>query len=156
MKRFWAFIAACLFLLLTACGGSGTPLSTPTSTPRACQRKPRRLAELHFTLAERYFKARSIAIVTDQRIGNVQRRVAALLLSYSTPEAGGRKALVIRQLPTQHELAAMANTSRESVSRVLRSLMEQGLIVREGRALVIPDPSAMDRLIQTPELAATQ
>ena len=22
MKRFWAFIAACLFLLLTACGGS--------------------------------------------------------------------------------------------------------------------------------------
>ncbi|TCW32968.1 Crp/Fnr family transcriptional regulator [Gulbenkiania mobilis] len=87
-------------------------------------------------------------------INNVQRRVAALLLSYSTPEAGGRKALVIRQLPTQHELAAMANTSRESVSRVLRSLMEQGLIVREGRALVIPDPSAMDRLIQNAQRGA--
>ena len=48
---------------------------------------------------------------------------------------------------------------RSAVRRTVgnrRSLMEQGLIVREGRALLIPDPSAMDRLIQTPELAATQ
>ncbi|WP_083460555.1 Crp/Fnr family transcriptional regulator [Gulbenkiania mobilis] len=89
-------------------------------------------------------------------LSNVQRRVAAVLLTYSAPDGLGQKTLVIRQLPPQHELAALANTSRESVSRVLRSLMEQGLIVREGRALLIPDPSAMDRLIQTPELAATQ
>lgn len=84
-------------------------------------------------------------------INNVQRRVAALLLSHSDQEnkaQGSKKILVIRKLPTQQELAAMANTSRESVSRVLGGLIEQGLIIREGKELHIPNPDALNQLIQ--------
>jgi len=87
-------------------------------------------------------------------INNVQRRVAALLLNHSKqnegaqPNPGTTNMLVIQRLPTQQELAAMANTSRESVSRVINALIEQGLIVKEGRELRIPDPAALQKMIQ--------
>jgi CRP/FNR family transcriptional regulator len=84
-------------------------------------------------------------------INNVQRRVAALLLSHSKKNEEGGKGgttLIIRRLPTQQELAAMANTSRESVSRVLSALIEQGLVIREGRDLLIPNPAALQKMIQ--------
>lgn len=81
-------------------------------------------------------------------INNVQRRVAALLLTHSQSGEQAGQSLIIRRLPTQQELAAMANTSRESVSRVLSTLIEQGLILREGRELRIPDPTALERMIQ--------
>lgn len=81
-------------------------------------------------------------------INNVQRRVAALLLSHTSQPPQPGQMQVIKRLPTQHELAAMANTSRESVSRVLNALMEQGLVVRQGRELRIPDPAALEKMIQ--------
>lgn len=84
-------------------------------------------------------------------INNVQRRVAALLLSYSKPD-GNQKQLIVNKLPTQHELAAMANTTRESVSRVINALAEQGLIVKKGRDLRIVQPDEMNRLIQNSEV----
>lgn len=84
-------------------------------------------------------------------INNVQRRVAALLLSYSKPD-GSKNNLIITRLPTQQELAAMANTTRESVSRVINALVEQGLIEKKGRDLRIVQPEEMNRLIQNSEV----
>lgn len=82
-------------------------------------------------------------------LGNVQRRVAALLLSYSSsPDDGNNGVQVIPRLPAQHELAAMANTSRESVSRVIRALQEKGLVEKQGRELRITKPDELERLVQ--------
>ncbi|GHD78516.1 Crp/Fnr family transcriptional regulator [Vogesella fluminis] len=79
-------------------------------------------------------------------INNVHRRVAALLLSYSRPdsEQGG---LVITNLPTQQELAAMANTTRESISRVLRSLIDNGILEKSGRVIRIIEAEKINKII---------
>lgn len=84
-------------------------------------------------------------------INNVQRRVAALLMSHSNQADSSGKTLVIQRLPTQQELAAMANTTRESVSRVINALIEQGLVVKQGRELRIVQPETMKKLIQKEE-----
>lgn len=78
-------------------------------------------------------------------INNVGRRVTALLLNYATRQESG--ALVIDQLPSQQALATLANTTRESVSRALNVLVERGLIAKNGRVLVINDPSALQKLV---------
>jgi CRP-like cAMP-binding protein len=45
--------------------------------------------------------------------------------------------LVLRQRPTQSEIAAMIGTSRETVSRALSDLARRGLVVISGRRLVL-------------------
>jgi CRP-like cAMP-binding protein len=45
--------------------------------------------------------------------------------------------VVLRQRPTQAEIAAMIGTSRETVSRALSDLARRGLVVMSGRKLVL-------------------
>lgn len=47
--------------------------------------------------------------------------------------------VVIHKIPLQQDLANMAGTSRETISRVFRYLEDEGLMEREGRKVVIPD-----------------
>lgn len=47
--------------------------------------------------------------------------------------------IVIHDRPTQQEIAEMASTTRETVSRVLGQMQKDGLITLEGRELVILD-----------------
>ena len=54
--------------------------------------------------------------------------------------------VVINRLPYQQDIANMAGTSRETVSRMLKSLKQKGLVEREGRRLVIRDYAAFTRL----------
>jgi len=54
--------------------------------------------------------------------------------------------VVINRLPYQQDIANMAGTSRETVSRMLKSLEQKGLVEREGRRLVIRDYAAFTRL----------
>lgn len=54
--------------------------------------------------------------------------------------------VVIKRLPYQQDIANMAGTSRETVSRMLKSLERKGLVEREGRRLVIRDYAAFTRL----------
>ncbi len=54
--------------------------------------------------------------------------------------SGVRKhGLVELNLPFQHEIANMAGTSRETVSRVLHSLHKKGLVELEGSIIRIPE-----------------
>ena len=46
-------------------------------------------------------------------------------------------AIEIEQLPTQQELAEMAGTSRETISRTIHSFSKKGLIEIEGQKLRI-------------------
>lgn len=73
-------------------------------------------------------------------------RVAAVLLRladlHGSPEGAG----VRMQLPvTQGELAAMVGGSRQSVNQALRALQRRGDLVIDGRAVTLPDPSALRR-----------
>ncbi len=47
--------------------------------------------------------------------------------------------MAITNAPTQQDMANMAGTSRETISRVLTKLFNEGYLVKEGSALVILD-----------------
>ena len=67
----------------------------------------------------------------EQRIGITLIRLAEEL---GTIKRGSVK---IKNLPYQQDIANMAGTSRETVSRTFKLLEEKGLVAREGRKLII-------------------
>ncbi|MBW2700948.1 MAG: Crp/Fnr family transcriptional regulator [Deltaproteobacteria bacterium] len=79
----------------------------------------------------------------DEIIGNlalldVYGRVARLLMDLA--EKDGEKVeegTLIRKRPTQQDLASMANTSRETVSRVLGDFQKRGLLEMDGKRVVL-------------------
>lgn len=54
--------------------------------------------------------------------------------------------VVIKKMPYQQDVANMAGTSRETVSRMLKNLELKGLIEREGRRLIIMDYGSFTRI----------
>jgi len=86
------------------------------------------------------------------RLRNANRKISALALSPVNARIVGallqlaelrgtrlRGQVIIRDRPTQQEIADMANTTRETVSRVLSQLQKDGLIGVEGRDLLLLD-----------------
>lgn len=86
------------------------------------------------------------------RLRNANRKISALALSPVNARIIGallqlaelrgvrlRGTVTIRDRPTQQEIADMANTTRETVSRVLGQLQKDGLIGVEGRDLLLLD-----------------
>lgn len=81
----------------------------------------------------------------DDKIGalvllDVLGRVAKLLLELADEEDG---TTVTRKL-THHTIAQMVGSSRETVSRTMRDLMERNLIEVTRRAIVIRDRAALE------------
>jgi len=56
--------------------------------------------------------------------------------------------VVIDHPPKQQELAIMANTSRETVSRATKVLTESGIVQKDNRRLIVRDPKGLERLAQ--------
>jgi len=80
---------------------------------------------------------------------SVYGRVAGTLLSL-IEERGvrvhgddGRMVTVIRNRPTQQQLAEMSGTTRETVSRVFSSLAKKGLVSAVGKDLVITEENLL-------------
>ncbi|WP_158070136.1 Crp/Fnr family transcriptional regulator [Motiliproteus sp. MSK22-1] len=72
-------------------------------------------------------------------------RVYTWLLKIATqPEELGEN----RQSPTQQELAQMANTTRETVSRAISNLIKAGILEKSGKQLVLLDPQRLQQLSQ--------
>lgn len=80
-------------------------------------------------------------------LGNTSapNRVNILLMKYAR-EINGQ--LVIEKPPTQSEIAMMTNTTRETVSRTLSHLIEQGLVRKEGKKITIEDVDALEDMVQ--------
>ena len=79
-------------------------------------------------------KIKSLSILdADGRVGTVILQLAE--------ETGKIKngIVEIEKLPFQHDLANMAGTSRETVSRTLHSFAKKGLIERDGSKIRILD-----------------
>jgi len=78
------------------------------------------------------------AIIGDLALLDVFGRLAAKLRSLAESEGEETEAgILIRQRPTQAEIAAMIGTSRETVSRALSELARRGDVVMSGKRLLI-------------------
>ena len=67
-------------------------------------------------------------------------RVASTLLQLvDIDECFQKKEVEIRSLPSQKDLAKMAGTSREMISRSIKNFINDGLIKKDGEKLVILD-----------------
>jgi CRP-like cAMP-binding protein len=55
---------------------------------------------------------------------------------------------VVENLPTHQDIANMINTSRETVTRALLQLTQQGIIQKGTHRLIIVDPEALKKLAQ--------
>ncbi len=74
-------------------------------------------------------------------------RVASTLIMLAEDSGKIRQGrVVISRIPLQQDLANMAGTSRETISRVFRWLEDEGLIEREGRKISIPDYSKFKKM----------
>jgi CRP-like cAMP-binding protein len=77
---------------------------------------------------------------------NSFQRVFALL-DY-IKQKGPENTLLIDDLPTHQEIAIMANTSRETVTRALSMLTASGIVQKQARQLLIRKPVALKRLAE--------
>ncbi len=77
-------------------------------------------------------------------IPQVFQRVCALLQLLAKPDPG--QLLTIENMPTHQHLALMANSSRETVSRVLTALIDQGVLEKDNRRVIVRQPLELARL----------
>lgn len=98
-------------------------------------------------IAERILKkmAASIRAASNYRailgIPNAFQRVFAFLNSFAKTAPGGL--VVIEKIPTQQEIAITVNTSRETVSRAIQSLIQKGVLEKDYRRLIVRDPEIL-------------
>lgn len=80
-------------------------------------------------------------------INNTTRRIYTYIaLMQHTEDKDGRR--VVENLPTHQDIANMINTSRETVTRALLVLVQQGVVQKDAHRLVILDPDMLQRLAQ--------
>lgn len=75
---------------------------------------------------------------------NASQRVFALVQRLCTTAPGGL--IVVEHAPKQQELAVMANTSRETVSRTIKVLLDRGIVQKDNHRLIVRDPAALRAL----------
>ena len=89
---------------------------------------------------------------SDQQIealslSDAEHRIGVCILNFAEDMGVIRKGQVtIQNLPYQQDIANMAGTSRETVSRVFRILEDRHMLFKEGHTLVIPDYSYFKRV----------
>ena len=128
------------------------PVSANISTTQPSEllcisdRKFKRLLKTVPKFSERLFQQMSQRIRNcDESIENLNKpnsyeRVGFVLLNLAERCGYRRKAsVIIDKLPFQHNIASLAGTSRETVSRTFSRLEEKDYIIKAGRHLEIRD-----------------
>ena len=83
---------------------------------------------------------RSDSQIKSLSLQNATGKVASTLLRIADDSGKIHLGQVeIPKLPPQQDLANMAGTSRETISRVLKTLVEQGYLRKEGNKIIILD-----------------
>lgn len=102
-------------------------------------------------VAERLMRrlAQKIRHATQHRailgLPSANQRVYALLVQLMKVAPGGLT--VIDNMPTQQDISVMANTSRETVSRALGLLIQQDVVEKDLRRLVIRLPDVLKKMV---------
>jgi CRP-like cAMP-binding protein len=113
--------------------------------PDACDRMLLRLVSRVRTLTDRIFDFSTLG---------VQNRVHAELLRLARLAGVAGNAARIDPAPKHAEIAGWISTYREQVTRELSAMVKQGLVQRDGRALVIPDVTRLEKLVTEVRLTA--
>ena len=79
-------------------------------------------------------------------INNTTRRIYTFLVLFKKAQAGDPT--VVENLPTHQDIANMINTSRETVTRALLTLAQQGIVQKDTHRLIILDPPALQKLTE--------
>lgn len=104
------------------------------------------------TVAERMLQHVSLKLraSTEYRvllgIPNAFCRVYSLLRMLARPDPG--KLITIENMPTHEQIGLMTNTSRETVTRALQVLYEQGIMEKDGRRAIVRHPERLSELIR--------
>lgn len=89
---------------------------------------------------------RSKQLANGLALAGVQERVVSRLLAIGRQDGtAGPEGLLIRNRPTQQELANQIGACRETVSRTVSDLVRRGLLTPRGRSLLVSN-----RLVETP------
>lgn len=87
--------------------------------------------------------------ITEQRqlltLPNAFQRVFVQIVQLAEQSPDQKSA----NLPKQHEIAAMVNTSRETVSRALQMLVKNGILLKHGHRFVVQGTDQLKRLAMT-------
>jgi CRP-like cAMP-binding protein len=78
-------------------------------------------------------------------INNTARRIFAYLAMQKKSQPGAPD--VVENLPTHQDIANMINTSRETVTRALAQLTQQGIVQKDSHRLIIIDAQALQKLV---------
>ena len=103
-------------------------------------------------VAERVLKrlAEKVRTASNYRtilaIPNAYQRVFALLHQFARTVPGGL--VVIDKMPTQQEIAITVNTSRETVSRAIQTLIQRGVVEKDLRRLIVRLPEALRNAVK--------
>lgn len=79
-------------------------------------------------------------------INNISKRIYTYLILLKQKHEDGSE--VVENMPTHQDVANMVNTSRESVTRALNTLVQQGIIEKDGHRLVIRDLAGLQKILQ--------
>ncbi len=72
-------------------------------------------------------------------------KIVAAIIQIAETSGTMKQGLVEVELPYQHEIANIAGTSRETVSRILHSLERKGIVQLDGSKIRIPDYDSFRR-----------
>jgi len=81
-------------------------------------------------------------------INNTAKRIYTYLAMQNRQQPVAGAPAVLENLPTHQDIANMINTSRETVTRALAVLLQQGIVQKDGNRLIIVKPEALTRLAQ--------
>jgi CRP/FNR family transcriptional regulator, cyclic AMP receptor protein len=80
----------------------------------------------------------------------VGKRIVAELLRLAEPLKTEVGNAVLFPAPTNTDIASRVATTRETVNRELREMMESGILEKHGRTLVVPSVEKLRRLVVEP------
>jgi CRP/FNR family transcriptional regulator, cyclic AMP receptor protein len=113
--------------------------------PAACDRMLSRLVGRVRELTERVFEFSTLG---------VQNRLHAELLRLARLAGVNGNTARIDPAPKHGDIAGQISTYREQVTRELSAMAKQGLVQRDGHALVIPDVARLEKLVAEVRLSA--
>jgi len=102
------------------------------------ERYPLIAVEMLKVLADRI--RRNDAIIENLTLGDAEMRVGSALIHVAEQTGYMRdNVMIVPKIPVQQDLANMAGTARETISRVMATFEEKGLIQRDGHRVLFPD-----------------
>jgi CRP/FNR family transcriptional regulator, cyclic AMP receptor protein len=110
-----------------------------------CDRVLKRLVRCVRELTERIYDFSTLG---------VQNRVHAELLRLARQAGVVDNSARIDPAPRHADMAGQISTNREQVTRELSAMAKQGLVRREGHALVVPDVARLERIVSEVRRAA--